>query len=287
MINVPNPAVTEPPNDRGDRSIAAFVLAKNEANNISRCLDAIAECGWDSFVLDSGSTDNTRQIAERYARVSVIAYRYADHCTTYNDITTQLGINYRVVLILDADMVVSTALRHEIEENLAGAGTAWEALRAPIAMWVDGLPMPSGSLCPPKPFAFVTGKGLFTQTGHAERLMEGMRVRQLMNTLRHDDRKNYSAFLQSQARYADKLVERYRAGRVSRRDKLRIHTPLLALAVPFVSFVAKRGFMAGRIGLLYALDRMIAELVMYRYGLKMRVTDRLAARQDAHLASHD
>lgn len=268
-------------------AVVVYVLAKNEEANIARCLDAIAASEWDAIVLDSGSTDRTREIALQYPRVSVVSYAYVDHCTTYNDITTRLGENYRVVLVLDADMVVSDALRSEVAANLAGAGTTWDALRAPIEMWVDHYPLRFGSLCPPKPFALVTGKALFTRTGHAERLMDGVGVLQLQNALQHDDRKPYSSFLQSQARYANKLVERYCAGKVSARDRLRIRTPLLAIAVPFVSFIVKRGLFSGQAGLLYALDRMIAELVMFRQGVAVRASDRQPQRRAPHQAPRD
>jgi glycosyltransferase involved in cell wall biosynthesis len=255
-------------------TVGVFILAKNEAANIGRTLEALASSGWALHVLDSGSTDGTQAIAEGIAGTAVLPYRYVDHCTAYNEATTTLGVAYDIVLVLDADMVVSPELRREVVDAVAGRPGEWDALRAPIEMWVDGHPITHGSLCPPKPFAFRTGRALFVSTGHAEKLAEGVRVHDVANPLAHDDRKDYSAFLQSQKRYADKLVARYEEGAVSGRDRLRVRTPLLIAIVPLVAYVLKGGFLAGRAGTLYALDRLIAEAIMYRRSVATRLEAR-------------
>ena len=112
---------------------------------------------------------------------------------------------------------------------------------------------------------------MFVSTGHAEKLADHVRVRDVQATLAHDDRKGYEAFLKSQVRYADKLVSRYQQGAVSGRDRLRVRTPLLIGVVPFVSYVLKGGLFSGRAGLLYAPDRLIAEAIMYRRSVAMRL----------------
>lgn len=256
-------------NQAGNK-VGVFILAKNESANIGRSLDALRSSGWALHVLDSGSTDDTQAIAEA-AGASVLPYRYVDHCTAYNEVTTTLGAAFDVVLVLDADMVVPAALHREVADAIAGRPAAWDALRAPIEMWVDGHPIRRGSLCPPKAFAFRTGRTLFVSTGHAEKLSDDVRVHDVATALAHDDRKDYSAFLQSQKRYADKLVSRYEQGAVSGRDRLRVRTPLLIAIVPMVSYLLKGGFRAGRAGTLYALDRLIAEAIMYRRAVATRL----------------
>lgn len=251
------------------RKVGVFILAKDEAANIKRSLAALADSNWAVHVLDSGSTDGTQNIAASFSDVRVLSYRYVDHCTAYNEVTTTLGRNFDVVIVLDADMVISPALQKETSAQiyLASAQGRWDALRAPIEMWVDGGPVRHGSLCPPKAFAFKTGRALFVSTGHAEKLVEGASVRDLHLPIAHDDRKGYEAFLRSQLRYADKLVTRYRQGDVSGRDRLRVRTPFLIAIVPMVSYLLKGGLFAGRAGILYALDRLIAEAVMFRHSV--------------------
>jgi glycosyltransferase involved in cell wall biosynthesis len=255
-------------------TVGVFILAKNESANVGRSLAALASSGWALHVLDSGSTDGTQELPGAIAGTTVLEYRYVDHCKAYNDVTSTLGRAFDEVLVLDADMVVSPRLQREVTDAVAGRAGDWEALRAPIEMWVDGHPISHGSLCPPKPFALRTGRALFVSTGHAEKLAEGVGVHDLSNPLAHDDRKDYAAFLQSQKRYADKLVARYEEGAVSGRDRLRVRTPLLIAIVPLVSYVLKGGFLAGRAGTLYALDRLIAEAIMYRRSVATRLEAR-------------
>lgn len=260
------------------QSIGVFILAKNEAANIRRSLDALIGSGWSVHVLDSGSTDDTQGIAASYPDVQVHDYQYVDHCQAYNQISCDFAKDYALALVLDADMVVTPDLQQEIVVALNTVAT-WDALRAPIEMCVEGQKLFSGSLCPAKPLGLRTGRPWFEKIGHAEKLVEGTRVLDLSAPLIHDDRKDYRAFLLSQSRYAENLVARHEQGAVSGRDKLRIRTPLLIAAVPFVSYIVRRGFLSGRAGLLYALDRLIAEAIMYRYALAKRM---LKASTDKH-----
>lgn len=253
--------------DMPGSTIGVFILAKNEQRNIARCLAALQPSGWDVVVLDSGSTDGTQQIVEATGFARIRDYAYTDHCTAYNQITTDLGNGYQHVVILDADMIVSERLQAEIRDMLSDSGGAAQALEAPIEMCVEGKPLRFGSLCPPKAFVFAVGQACFENVGHGERLREGMQVARTKEMLRHDDRKSYASYLQSQVRYSRNLVNRKAAGEVSGRDRIRTRSPFLILAVPFVSYMLKGGFLDGKVGAIYALDRLIAEAIMYRRSL--------------------
>ncbi|MCK9538416.1 glycosyltransferase [Dokdonella sp.] len=251
--------------------IGAYVLAKDEASNIGRCLAALEQTGWRIHVLDSGSTDNTRAIVETFDGIRCESYGYVDHCTAYNDVISCAGGQFDAVVVLDADMIVSPTLRDEVEGYVGSISMQWDVLCAPIEMWVDGHALKAGSLCPPKAFVFRPGRALFVGTGHAEAPVAGARIVKLIHPLVHDDRKPYASFLASQVRYAQKLVQRYQLGAVRPRDRLRVTTPLFVLLTPLFSLLLKLGFRSGRLGILYAMDRMIAEAVMYRTGLAARI----------------
>ena len=254
-----------------NQKLAVFILSKNEEKNISRCLDSLKNAEWPTFVLDSGSTDSTLEICSKYSFAKVIHYKYTNHCDAYNTILTNLSVGYDFAIILDSDMVISSSLKAEILDAINAKSINWSAINAEVEMWIEGIAIPHASLYPPKPFLFQTGQPLFVSTGHAEKLIEGKFYYRLKNKLIHDDRKCYSSYLQSQFRYSKNLIDRYLKGTVSSRDKLRIKYPLLILAVPFFSLVIKRGFMDGTAGIIYALDRLIAEAIMYRQSLASRV----------------
>ncbi len=253
---------------RSGSDVGVFILARNEQKNIRRSLEALRESSWDVIVLDSGSTDATPDIVRESGFARLQDYVYRDHCIAYNEITSQLGSAYRHVVILDSDMIVSVDLRQEIDALTRAGG--FDAVDVGIEMCVDGTPLRFGSLCPPKPFLFATGQSYFENVGHGERLREGLRVQRATHKLRHDDRKDYADYLQSQARYSRNLVVRKAAGELSGRDRIRVRWPLLVFAVPFVSYFLKGGFLDGKAGALYALDRLIAEAIMYRQALADR-----------------
>ena len=98
------PAVNRP-------AISACVITYNEAGRIEACLDSLAFCD-DIVVVDSGSTDGTRELAQAHgARVLV---RPFDGYRTQKDFCVQQA-HHDWVLCLDADERVTPALRASIQ----------------------------------------------------------------------------------------------------------------------------------------------------------------------------
>lgn len=240
-----------------------YILCKNEGPNIRKCIEALLDCGMEVVVLDSGSTDDTLNIASQYP-VEIRPYRYTNHCHAYNEITSTEAAPH--CGILDADMELTPALSLEIER----LATAAEVLVAPIQMYVDGQPLRRGSLCPPKAIVFHTGKAYFESVGHGERLVTDVRTTYTQSALIHNDLKPYTAYLSTQARYAENFVQRADKGHLTWRDRLRLRAPIFLFLTPLYSLLVKGGIFSKR-GWLYALDRLIAEGVMYRQAIAHQV----------------
>jgi glycosyltransferase involved in cell wall biosynthesis len=241
----------------------AYILAKNEEANIARCLHALKACGIPAIVLDSQSTDRTREIA-RDLGATVEDYRYTTHLDAYESICQQRTAPGECALVLDADMLVSPEL---LDEAFALLQTGVQVVRAPILMYWNGQQLPHGSLCPPKPLLFAGGQHYFEPVGHGERLRADVSAATTRHPLGHDDRKGFDAYLSSQIRYAKNLLQRADHQSLTLRDRLRMNTPVLLISVPLVSYLVRGGWRAGRAGLGYALDRLIAEAIMYRQSL--------------------
>ncbi len=47
--------------------ISVCIIAKNEESRIEQCLKSIKPCGFEIVVVDTGSTDRTKEIAAGYA----------------------------------------------------------------------------------------------------------------------------------------------------------------------------------------------------------------------------
>lgn len=93
---------------------SVLILTKNEEANIAACLDSVSWCN-DVVVLDSGSTDDTRAIAEaRGARV--LRRAFDDFGSQRNHALDHAGFKNSWVFHLDADERFNEALREECEQ---------------------------------------------------------------------------------------------------------------------------------------------------------------------------
>lgn len=99
-------------------SLAVIVLTRNEEQNLPACLESVR--GWCSelFVVDSGSTDGTVNLA-RAAGAVVATHPFETHAHQWHWALDALSIRADWVLALDADQRVSPELRQAIETTLA------------------------------------------------------------------------------------------------------------------------------------------------------------------------
>ena len=168
-------------------------------------------------------------------------------------------------------MQISASLYEELLQR--ESENQWDVIVAPILMFSEGRPLTYGSLCPPKAIFFRGKASHFEPCGHGERIIAGTRVASVRNTLIHDDRKPYSQYLLTQLRYANSLRARSTEGKLTWRDRIRLRWPLLAIVVPMYSFILKLGFLSGSVGIIYAIDRAVAELLQYRQALASSLHD--------------
>ncbi len=94
--------------------ISAFIICFNEEQKIERALKSISWCD-EIIVIDSGSTDRTREIALRYTK-NVINRAWPGHVAQKQFGLSQCSHDW--VLNIDADEEVSSALRTSIESVL-------------------------------------------------------------------------------------------------------------------------------------------------------------------------
>ena len=100
--------------------ISVVIITFNEEKNIGRCIDSILPVADDIVVVDSFSTDKTKEIAvEKGCRF--IEHKFEGHIEQKNWAITQA--KYPHILSLDADEALSEALQKEV---LAAKDT-WDA----------------------------------------------------------------------------------------------------------------------------------------------------------------
>jgi glycosyltransferase involved in cell wall biosynthesis len=244
--------------------ITPVVLTYNEAPNIGRVLDRLA---WakDVVVVDSQSTDETRQIVGNFPNVRLFARPFDNHLGQWRFALEETGIATEWVLRLDADHILTDAVIGELA-NLAPPPDV-DAYTAPFAYCIYGRRL-RGSAYMPAVRLMRRGRTRLYHEGHCERVAADGRIAALRNPILHDDRKPLERFLASQMRYmrleAESLLTGERAvPRVI--DWLRRRKFVAPFAVLAYCLIAKRLMFDGLPGVFYAFQRVAAELTLSLY----------------------
>jgi glycosyltransferase involved in cell wall biosynthesis len=246
--------------------ITPFILTYNEEPNLARCLESVA---WAAqiLVLDSCSTDGTAAIVARYPQARFVQRPFDSHSAQAN---FGLGlIETSWVLSLDADYVLSPGLQAALSngEIPYDPDTVYFA---PFQFRVYGKLLRT-CFMPPRGILYAHEGAAYDQDGHTQRLsITGRKTILLGQPIIHDDRKSLSRWLESQRKYAALEAEKLRnAARheLNLPDRLRA-TGWAAPVVIFPYALVVRGlFLDGLPGILYAVERLYAEVILALYVL--------------------
>ncbi len=95
------------------QTISVVIITFNEELNIERCISSVKEIADDIVIVDSFSTDRTRDIAESKG-VRVVLHEFLGHIEQKNWAVTQA--KYPFILSLDADEALSEELKKSVLE---------------------------------------------------------------------------------------------------------------------------------------------------------------------------
>jgi glycosyltransferase involved in cell wall biosynthesis len=101
-------------------NVSLVVLTFNEEINLEGCLQSAEGVCHETFVVDSGSTDKTLEIARRYGRVE--QHPFETHARQWKWAIENLPLSSDWVLALDADQRLTPELKAELE-HLFSRGT--------------------------------------------------------------------------------------------------------------------------------------------------------------------
>jgi hypothetical protein len=238
--------------------ITILILTYNEEANLGRTLAALS---WARriVVVDSGSTDATREIALRSDCVQFVERDLDCHANQWNFGLAHIETPW--TLAFDADYVAGDGMAHEIES----LDSRPDAFAADFDYAIDGRPL-RGTLYPPRVVLFRTGQFEYQQDGHTQLLdLRGAECGHLQTKITHDDRKPLVRWLRAQHAYAVLEAEKLIAAggaMLGFKDRLRqgiIWAPPLTL---LYCLFYKGLILDGWPGVYYALQRTYAELLL-------------------------
>ena len=113
-----------PPTAPKRPTLSIGVLTKNEAHRIAACLDSAAFAD-EIILVDSGSTDDTVAIAQRLGAKVFVHADWQGFAVQRNRVLAQASGDY--IFFLDADEIITPALRSEIEAAVrSNARAVWK-----------------------------------------------------------------------------------------------------------------------------------------------------------------
>jgi len=108
-------------------TIAAIVIAKNEAANLERCLQSLTWCD-ERIVVDDSSTDGSQDVAARCG-ARVVSHRFESFARQRNWAITDAGVTHDWCLMLDADEVSTEEFASAIRKAIEAADAETVAYR--------------------------------------------------------------------------------------------------------------------------------------------------------------
>jgi|SRR5690554_145204 len=233
-------------------SLSVCVITKNEADRLPVCLDSVKELADEIVILDSGSTDETVEVAKRYT----------DNVTSTDwpgfGLQKQRCLEKATkewVLFIDADESLDPTAQQALA-NLLNQPTIDEV--AFVIKWGvlrHGKLLRFGRSGRSPLRLFIREGSSFTPAQVHEKVIHPKgKVGRLAGLLYHNTVRDYGEALAKNAKYGWLGSQKYFDS--GKRNHLLILVILRAIWTFFQIYILRGGFLDGRIGLLVALDYM-------------------------------
>jgi glycosyltransferase involved in cell wall biosynthesis len=245
-------------NDTSLKQTTPIVLTFNEEANLRRNLDSLH---WAErvVILDSGSTDQTEEIARGYSNVTWHTRPFDSFRAQWEHAIQQTNVTTEYVLALDADMEVSPTLLEEIAGKFLKGN--YDGGLMPIDYRYYGHSL-AGSICPPQIRIFRRDAVKVTQLNHGHKFETAGAVYRFRNRLIHDDRKSLERWVESQLRYQKENEAELRNGHRGRARDYARRMGLMPPIIGVIAYLRAGGPFKGAAAARYAYERMTTESIL-------------------------
>jgi glycosyltransferase involved in cell wall biosynthesis len=240
------------------RPLSCFVIVHNEADRLDACLRDLA--GWvdQLIILDSGSTDNTAEIARKYADEV--------HITDWPGFGPQRNralkkCSHDWVLNIDADERVTDELKREIDQVLSDENLSANFIKIPWRTFLFGKPLRHGRYSSPQGKLFLKHKAKFKNVQvHETLLIEDPVVKVLKSPLLHYSWRSYEHVQQKHLQYAALLAKQ----KFANGERGHVSYAILRSFLDFLQqYVFRLGFLDGIRGLFMAI--ILGQYAFHKY----------------------
>lgn len=234
--------------------LSITIITLNEGKNIRVCLESVKSLGAEIILVDSGSTDDTVQIAKKYN--AKIYTRSFDNFSDQKNYAVSKATK-KWILSLDPDEQLNTALSNEIRDAIKLE--RYDAFLIGRRNFILGSEI-KYSRWSPDEHIWLWKKDMGEWKGfvHEEILLKG-RVGKLINKKIHYQSDNISDFLQSNNFYSDfEARERFKRG-----ERFSIFRMFIEAIYEFlIRYIYKLGFLDGKVGFILAYLMGIYKIIV-------------------------
>lgn len=223
--------------------LSVIIISLNEERNIKRCLTSVKALADEILILDSNSTDKTKEIAESFG-ARVIQKEFEGYVNARRDIERMATHDF--ILAIDADEALSEELHHsilELKKNWTKDGYYVARRTNYCGIWVNH----SGWYPDRKLRLYKRKSGEWSGKYVHEKfsLFQGSRAGKLKGDLLHYSYYEVKEHWERTEKYARlAALELYEAGRKTNIFQVYIKTAVKFVRVYFINF----GFLDGKTG---------------------------------------
>ena len=233
-------------------TLSVCIITLNEADRLERCLASVEGLADEIIVFDSGSTDDTVEIARRYTD-KVWITDWPGYGAQKQRALEQARMEW--VLVLDADEALDEVLRQHIEQLLNRPDIPEVAFKLQWAVIRHGKRLRFGrSARAPLRLLLREGAWFSPDLVHEKIHHQPGKVGKLPGHLLHYTARDYGHALEKVSKYAWLGSQKY--FEQGRRNHSLMLVVLRALWTFFLIYVLRGGFLDGRIGFIVAMDYM-------------------------------
>jgi len=261
--------------------VTVMIPVYNESGNLPACLDAVRDLAH-VVLIDSGSTDDTLEIAKRYGREAMAFEWNGQFPKKRNWALQNHAFKTPWVFFLDADEIVTEGVKAELEKTLPD--TPHNAFILSYDNWFMGRMLKHGDTMR-KSAILRIGKGGYEKIEehgwsslpievHEHLVAEGT-CGTIAARMEHHDRNRLTKYYAKHNEYSDWEANRYMAiadwSVLTQRQRMKyrmIQWKIFPFFYFCASYFAKRGFLDGAAGFYFAIGKMF-----YFYQIQAKIRE--------------
>lgn len=253
--------------------VSLCLIARNEAANIQRCLGGVAGSVAEILVLDTGSTDNTRQEAEKHG-ATVFDYNWAEHFGQARNFLVDKAHN-DWLLWIDGDEYYPPELLNEIR-SLFENGPGFDGYYVPRRNYYFGRWLRHGGNYPDYQLKLFKKSAAST---YGENIHEGVRLQgkagYLVNCCHHYSYPTIDKYIEKNIRYSTLEARKLIAKGIEPSPLSAVKWLVVSPAVRFIRrYIFKGGFLDGYPGLIASLFDAWGYIIRYARLWEIRKNDK-------------